>query len=144
MSKGHAISAERIRTIVAESFNDEIEDNAAEVLVEIMDDMLETIVEWCIDVAEAKGVKTLNVDDVRFICEQEWGLSLKDSMRKNRYTVCLGFTVKREEINFLTFETTSTKGLNDKTFGIGLWHLDPRTSWVRIFVDQRQSKICRI
>lgn len=76
----HAISAERIKTIVAESFNDEIDDNASEVLAEMMDNMVESIVGWSVKVAESRGSNTLDVEDVRFICEQEWGLSLKDSM----------------------------------------------------------------
>ena len=76
----HAVSAERIKTIVAEQFNDEIDDATTETIAEMMDDMLESIVGWSVKVAIAKNTNVLDVEDVRFICEQEWGISLKDSM----------------------------------------------------------------
>lgn len=75
----HAISTERVRSIVAESFNDEIDEHASEMISELMDDMLDSIVDWSIKVADAKGTNVLDVQDVRFICEQEWGLSVKSS-----------------------------------------------------------------
>ena len=77
-SKSHAIPADRIKSIVSESFNDEIEDNAAEIVAELMDSMLESIVDWSIKVADSKGTNVLDVDDVRYISEQEWGVSLTD------------------------------------------------------------------
>ena len=76
----HSVSTERIKTIVAESFDDEIEDSAAEAIADLVDEMVESIVDWSVKVAEGRGSKTLDVEDVRFICEQEWGISLKDSM----------------------------------------------------------------
>ncbi len=78
MSANHAITTDRIKTIVAESFNDDIDEATTEALAEIMDKMLESIVDWSVKVADSKGSNVLDVDDVRFIAEQEWGVSLKD------------------------------------------------------------------
>jgi transcription initiation factor TFIID subunit TAF12 len=75
----NAISADRIRTIVADTFNDEIDEATSGMISELMDDMLESIVDWSVKVAESRGTNTLDVEDVRFICEHEWGLSLKDN-----------------------------------------------------------------
>lgn len=76
--KTHAIPVERIKAIVSESFNDEIEDNAASIVAELMDSMLESIVDWSVKVADSKGTNVLDVDDVRYVSEQEWGVSLND------------------------------------------------------------------
>ena len=79
MSAGqHAVSTDKIKTIVAESFNDDIDEPTSEALAELMDKMLESIVDWSVKVADSKGTNVLDVDDVRFIAEQEWGVSLKD------------------------------------------------------------------
>lgn len=78
-NKTHAIPVEKIKAIVAEQFHDEIDQQTAEVLSGLMDDLLDSIVDWSVKVAEAKGAKELDFEDVRFICEQEWGVSLKDS-----------------------------------------------------------------
>ena len=79
-SSQHAISAERIKTIVADSFNDDIDEPTTEAVAELMDRMLESMVDWAVKVAEKKGSNVLDVEDVRFIAEQEWGISLKDSV----------------------------------------------------------------
>lgn len=78
MSANHAVTTDRIKTIVAESFNDDIDEPTTEAIAELMDKMLESIVDWSVKVAERKGTNVLDVDDVRFIAEQEWGVSLKD------------------------------------------------------------------
>ena len=78
MSANHAVTTDRIKTIVAESFNDDIDEPTTEAIAELMDKMLESIVDWSVKVADRKGTNVLDVDDVRFIAEQEWGVSLKD------------------------------------------------------------------
>ncbi len=78
-SKTHAMSAEKIKAIVAEQYNDEIDEQTAGVLSELMDDLLDSILDWSRKVAEAKGSNELDFEDVRFICEQDWGISLKDT-----------------------------------------------------------------
>lgn len=78
MSGQHAVTTDRIKTIVAESFNDDIDEPTTEAIAELMDKMLESIVDWSIKVADSKGTNVLDVDDIRFIAEQEWGVSLKD------------------------------------------------------------------
>jgi transcription initiation factor TFIID subunit TAF12 len=78
MSSHHAVTTDRIKTIVAESFNDDIDEPTTEAIAELMDKMLESIVDWSVKVADRKGTNVLDVDDVRFIAEQEWGVSLKD------------------------------------------------------------------
>jgi transcription initiation factor TFIID subunit TAF12 len=80
MSKiAHAVPPQTIKNVVSESFKDEIDDSAAELLAELMDDMLESVVDWSIKVADCKGTNILNPDDVRFISSQEWGVSIKDA-----------------------------------------------------------------
>jgi transcription initiation factor TFIID subunit TAF12 len=74
-----AVPVEKIKAIVAEQFNDEIDENTAEVLSELMDDMMDSILDWSVKVADAKGTNILDVEDVRFICEQEWGISMKET-----------------------------------------------------------------
>ena len=74
----HAVTTDRIKTIVAESFNDDMDEPTTEAVAELMDKMLESIVDWSIKVADSKGTNVLDVDDIRFIAEQEWGVSLKD------------------------------------------------------------------
>ncbi len=83
MSAHHAVSTDKIKTIVAESFNDDIDEPTTEALAELMDRMLESIVDWSVKVADSKGTNVLDVDDVRFIAEQEWGVSLKDHASTN-------------------------------------------------------------
>ena len=80
----HAIPPQIIRGIVAESFKDEIDDSAAQLLSELMDDMLESIVDWSVKVADCKGTNVLSSDDVRFICSQDWGVSIKDSSTSDK------------------------------------------------------------
>lgn len=74
----HAVPPQAIRGIVSESFKEEIDDSAAELLSELMDDMLESIIDWSVKVADCKNSNTLNPDDVRFICAQDWGISIKE------------------------------------------------------------------
>lgn len=81
--KGHAIPPERIRQMVSDKYQEDMEESTAGLLSELMDDMLESIVEWSVKVAEAKGTNQLDPDDVRFICEQEWGVPLSHSSRIN-------------------------------------------------------------
>jgi len=80
MSSNHVISTERIKHIVSDSLHEDIDDSTSEAVAELMDRMLESIVDWSVRVAESRGATSLDVEDVRFIAEQEWGVSLKDSV----------------------------------------------------------------
>ncbi len=79
--KGHAIPPERIRAMVQDKLKEEMDEQSSELVAELMDDMLECIVNWSVKVAESKGGTQLDPDDIRFICEQEWGIPLSDSSR---------------------------------------------------------------
>lgn len=83
-SRTHAMPVEKIKAIVGEQFNDEIDQQTAEVLSDLMDNLLDSIVDWSVKVADAKGVNELDLEDVRFICEQDWGISLKDTPETSR------------------------------------------------------------
>jgi transcription initiation factor TFIID subunit TAF12 len=76
----HAIPVERIKSIVSENWNEEIDDSTTEAVAELMDRMLESIVDWSVKVADSRGSNALDVEDIRFIAEQEWGVSLKESL----------------------------------------------------------------
>jgi histone H3/H4 len=77
----HAIPPERIRALAADKYGEEMEESAAGVIASLLDDMLDSIVDWSVKVAESRGSNSLDPEDVQFICEQEWGINLSDSAR---------------------------------------------------------------
>lgn len=79
----HAVPPERIRAMASDKFGEEIEDGTCVILSELLDDMLESLVDWSIKVAASKGSSTLDPEDVRFIAEQEWGINYSESTRAN-------------------------------------------------------------
>ena len=81
----HAIPPDRIRALASDKYGEEMEESAAGVIADLLDDMLESIVDWSVKVAESRGSNTLDPEDVRFICEQEWGINLSDSNRSNSH-----------------------------------------------------------
>jgi hypothetical protein len=82
MSKAiHAIPPERIRALAAEKYGEEMEEGTAVILSELLDEMAESIIDWSVKVAETRGSNALDPEDVRFICEQEWGIDLSNSSR---------------------------------------------------------------
>ena len=75
----HAVAPERVRQIYNEKFkSDEIDESVCELISALVDDLVDNVVNWSVAVAEAKGSKVLESQDVKFICEQEWGINIKD------------------------------------------------------------------
>lgn len=60
-----------------------MEEGTSVIIADLLDDMLESIVDWSVKVAASKGSHTLDPEDVRFIAEQEWGISFSDTSRLN-------------------------------------------------------------
>ena len=74
----HAIPPEKIRSMASDKYGEEIDDGTCVVISELLDDMLESLVDWSMKVAASKGSSTLDPEDVRFIAEQEWGINFSD------------------------------------------------------------------
>ncbi len=73
----HGVPPERIHKIVSEKYKDEIDEGTAETISELIDDMIDSIVDWTVTVSKSKGSNVLEAEDVRFIAQQEWGVSVK-------------------------------------------------------------------
>ncbi len=72
------VSSSRVKELAAKLCRDEIDDDAAEVLAAMADDVLLSIVSWAGALAKKRGSNEVDEADVRQACETEWGLTLED------------------------------------------------------------------
>ena len=72
------ITAARVKELTTNLCRDDIDDDAAEVIAAMADDVLMSIVSWSANIAKKRGSVEVEDCDVRKACEDEWGISLEN------------------------------------------------------------------
>ncbi len=72
------ITSARIKEMAASLCRDELDDDAAEVLAAMADDVLISMVSYSANLAKMRGSVEVEESDVRKACEDEWGITIED------------------------------------------------------------------
>jgi histone H3/H4 len=73
---------DKVKDLVAKVCRDDIDDDAAEILAAMADDVLISIVSSATNVAKSRGSNEVTIDDMRTACEQDWGVPFDEVLLK--------------------------------------------------------------
>ena len=73
---------ERVKELAAKVCRDDIDDDAAEILAAMADDVLISIVSSATAVAKARGSTEITIEDMRMACERDWGIPFDEVLQK--------------------------------------------------------------
>jgi histone H3/H4 len=76
------ITADRVKHLVAKVCRDDIDDEAADILAAMADEVLISIVSSAANVAKNRSSNEVTINDMRIACERDWGIPFEDVLQK--------------------------------------------------------------
>ena len=78
------ITPARVRELASKVTRDELDEDAAEVIAAMADDVLVSVVSWAAEIAKARGAEQIEEQDIRKACEDEWGVTIDELEAEDR------------------------------------------------------------
>ena len=76
------ITADRVKHLVAKLCRDDIDDEAADILASMADEVLISIVSSAANVAKNRSSNEVTINDMRVACEHDWGVPFDEVLQK--------------------------------------------------------------